>query len=247
MKFLFTVRKRVLFTILAFMNVFLLSTSLVTSSTEAYYSDSEQWDSVIQAGTWRDKSNLQFTTNLQQHVNSCKPVKITTGITNKGFSMIGTTEYEVYYAEDQQSNQKVAEGIIEKMKTNSTLNLTHQADKPGTYTFKIFQRPGYQENDESRSVVWSEKINVTCMDKSTEEKATVEEVEETSVPIDNEGSEQENTSNEEHETETIGQEQQEQQEQVEEEQQVQEVHEVPEAQVDEQKQNIQEEQDERRE
>ncbi|WP_158318949.1 amyloid fiber anchoring/assembly protein TapA [Robertmurraya kyonggiensis] len=223
MKSLFTARKRFLLTIFVFVYVFLLTSSLVTSSTKAYYSDSEQWDSVIQVGTWWDKSDLQFTTNYQKSVVSCTPVTITAGIVNKGFSMIGTTEYEVHYADSLQPNQKIAEGIIEKMKSNSTLNLTYQADKPGFYTFKIIQRPGYQENYESRSVVWSEKIQVTCIDKSTEEEATPEkEVQK--------GTEQQTPTNEEQkeqEVEEIAQEQQE----IVEEQEAEEVQEVQEAEV----------------
>lgn len=234
MKHLFNGRKRfILVTILAFVYVFLLTTSLVTSRTEAYYSDSEQWDSVIQVGTWWDKSDLQFTTNYQKNVVSCTPVTIKAGIVNKGFSMIGTTEYEVHYADSLRPNQKIAEGIIEEVKSNSTLNLTYQADKPGFYTFKVFQRPGYQENYESRSVVWSEKIQVTCIDKSAEGEVTPEkEVQE--------GTEQQTPTNEEQEVEEIAQEQQE----IVEEQEVHEVQEVQEEQIGDQGQRIQEEQDE---
>lgn len=240
MKRLFNVRKRyILVILLAFVYVFLLSTSLVTSRTEAYYSDSEQWDSVIQVGTWWDKSDLQFTTNYPKNVVSCTPVTIKAGIVNKGFSMIGTTEYEVHYADSLQPNQKISEGIIEKMKSNSSLNLTYQADKPGFYTFKIIQRPGYQENYESRSVVWSEKIQVTCIDKSTEEEATPEkEVEE--------GTEQQTPTNEEQKEQEVEEIAQEEQEIVEEQkvQEEQEAEEVLEEQVGYQGQHIQEEQDE---
>ncbi|WP_449621110.1 amyloid fiber anchoring/assembly protein TapA [Robertmurraya sp. Marseille-Q9965] len=255
MKFLFTFRKRFLFTIVAIVFVFLLTTSLVTSSTEAYYIDSEQWDSVIQVGTWWDKSDLQFTTE-QQSVVSCTPVEITAGITNKGFSMIGTSEYEVYYSNSAPSTQvgeKVAQGVIAKMETNSGFDLSYIAEKSGTYTFKIFQRPGYQENYETRAVVWSEKINVSCIDKTSEAEPTAEEK-------PKEGTEQQNPPNVDLETEPMHQEQQEpieeQQEPIEEQQEPieeqhvqgeQEVPEVPEAQViqeDDQEQDIQEEQDE---
>ncbi|RTR27581.1 amyloid fiber anchoring/assembly protein TapA [Robertmurraya yapensis] len=249
MKHLFNVRKMfILVILLAFVYVFLLTTSLVTSRTEAYYSDSEQWDSVIQVGTWWDKSDLQFTTNYPKNVVSCTPVTIKAGIVNKGFSMIGTTEYEVHYADSLQPNQKIAEGIIEEVKSNSTLNLTYQADKPGFYTFKVFQRPGYQENYESRSVVWSEKIQVTCIDKSAEGEATpekgVQEGIEQQIPTNEEQKEQI-----EQEVEEIAQEQQEIVEEQEvkeeqEEQKVQEAEEVLEEQVGDQGQHIQEEQDE---
>ncbi|MFS0861524.1 amyloid fiber anchoring/assembly protein TapA [Fredinandcohnia sp. 179-A 10B2 NHS] len=188
--------------IIACIYFFLFFMSIITSSTEAYFTDSQTWSSEIKVGTWWDKSDLNFTSNNPQNITSCTQVDITAEIENRGFTMIGTTEYEVYYSEAlhlNETGEKIYEGIIDPIGANSTLHLAYQADKPGYYAFKFFQRPGYNQNYDLRSEVWSGEIMVTCIkeeepqqevnDESsnieiTEEKEQVEENAEITSEID---------------------------------------------------------------
>ncbi|WP_078378989.1 amyloid fiber anchoring/assembly protein TapA [Sutcliffiella halmapala] len=167
--------------------VSLISLSLLTSGTLAYFSDSSKANTVIStAPDWWDKSKLVFPDKGTQVVLSCPPIEISVGIKNEGLSMSQPTEYEVFYAKlttngnPSKYGDKIAEDQIYPIKEGKTSTLTFSAEEEGWYVFKALQRPGFENDYEDRKEIWSEKVKVQCKeDKKVEEevKGIEEEVE----------------------------------------------------------------------
>jgi YqxM protein len=175
--------------------------SYLTSDTLAYYNDTEKDNFVIQAGTWWDESVLSFTEEGPQSFEVEAASDIVVTLKNSGFTMIGVTEYEVYYSESddpKQTGKIVASGEISPIQQNDTYNLTYHAEKEGTYIFKVYQRPGFQDNYEERKEIWSEVINMKFIEAQTEEEET-EENSEPAEPATEEVTVPEETSEEEQE------------------------------------------------
>jgi YqxM protein len=173
----------------------IISASILTSSTSASFSDTEKNNKVIQAGTWWDESKLSFLGKSTENMKVCPPTDISVEIKNSGFTMVGPTEYEVYYSENgnpKQTGEKIAEGQIQPIKENGTYTLSYPTDLEGSFMFKAYQRPGYGDNYEVRQEFWSNKIMVNCeaaKEEKTEEKDTSKEQQE--VESDNQVEEQE--------------------------------------------------------
>ncbi len=142
--------------------------SYLSTGTGAYFINSNLEKQVIQAGTWWDGSKLVFTGKPTQNNKACPPLDITVEIKNKGFGMIEPTTYEVYYSENgnpKKQGEKVAEDTINPIGEGKVTTLSFQAEEVGSYMFKALQRPGYEENYESRNEIWSEKVMVKCIEK----------------------------------------------------------------------------------
>ncbi|KUP04429.1 hypothetical protein Q75_15685 [Bacillus coahuilensis p1.1.43] len=145
--------------------VMIFTVSYLTSNTTAYFSDSSNETLSIQAGTWFDGSNLQVGSHNGETIAACPQEELQVVVKNTGFSMTGPTEYEIYYSTDGEPNQngeKVEEGQIQPIEQNGSITLSYQASADGAYMFKVYQRPGYGENDEGRTEIWSSKIVVSC-------------------------------------------------------------------------------------
>jgi YqxM protein len=187
----------------------MISASILTSSTSASFSDTETNNKVIQAGTWWDESKLSFLGKNTENLKVCPPTDISIEIKNSGFTMIGPTEYEIYYSENgnpKQTGKKIAEGQIQPIEENGTYTLSYSTDDlEGSFMFKAYQRPGYEDNYEGRQEFWSHKIMVNCKaakkekeENNSKEKQEVEsdnqvEDQEQSVtePVDNKNEEKE--------------------------------------------------------
>lgn len=141
------------------------SFSLITSNTSASFSDKKLDTFAIQAGTWWDKSDLEFIGRNTQNIKQCPPTEISVEIINKGFTMTDATTYEVYYSEKNDPNpkkpgEKIYSGELAPIIKGKKEKLTFRAEKEGSYLFKAYQREGYQgENKE----IWSEKVMVQCI------------------------------------------------------------------------------------
>ncbi|WP_416314003.1 amyloid fiber anchoring/assembly protein TapA [Rossellomorea sp. FS2] len=176
--------------------VFALICQSIQGQTGAYFNDREELQGSITAAIWEkeddwDKSSLKFTGSSDQKVKGCPPIKISAPIMNKGETMQGTTEYEVYFAlkGNPKMGQKVYEGLINPLKKNQTVYLTYMARETGVYKFRALQRPGHGNNNEDRHELWSESITIDCVKantsekgKAVEEKAPIIEEEQTNPP-----------------------------------------------------------------
>jgi YqxM protein len=184
-----------LFQIVAIWYAVLISASILTSNTSASFSDTVKDNKRIQAGTWWDGSRLGFLGKNTENLKVCPPTEISVEIKNSSFTMIGPTEYEIYYSENgnpKQKGKKIAEGQIQPIEENGTYKLSYPTDLEGSFMFKAYQRPGYEENYEGRQEFWSNKIMVNCeaaKEKETEEKDTSKEQQE--VESDNQVEDQE--------------------------------------------------------
>ncbi|GGB45398.1 amyloid fiber anchoring/assembly protein TapA [Virgibacillus dakarensis] len=166
--------------------VFYLATfsfSYLISGTGAYFNDGKTDKHVIQAGEWWDQSELEFIGKPTQNVKACPPTDISVQIKNNGFTMIGPTEYEIYYSENgnpKNNGEKIAAGSIDPIKEGGITTLSFHAEKVGSYTFKALQRPGYKNDEKSRHEIWSEKVMVKCMEKAEEDKQDERNIEDKS-------------------------------------------------------------------
>lgn len=161
--------------------VAIISLSLLTSGTVAYFNTSSKVNATISAGKWWDDSDLTFVTG-NQNIKACAPIEIEVELKNSGEDMAGTTKFEVYYVEqgnpENKHGEKVGEGTVEEIKGGKTAKLTFDAKDNGFYKFKVFQRPEYQGNGSLE--IWSHMIHVNCNAASS------------NVEIDNNDKHQEN-------------------------------------------------------
>ncbi|WP_245183492.1 amyloid fiber anchoring/assembly protein TapA [Lentibacillus salicampi] len=136
----------------------------LTSGTGAYFNSQSNDKQVIQAGTWWDGSELVFPGSNTQNIKACPPEKIAVDIKNKGFSMIQSSDYEVYYVKNGNpgnNGRKIANGTIEPIKEGETISLIFEADQVGSYMLKVSQHPEYNGDNQDP---WSEKIMVKCIE-----------------------------------------------------------------------------------
>ncbi|QGH34071.1 amyloid fiber anchoring/assembly protein TapA [Gracilibacillus salitolerans] len=149
----------------------LISISQLTSSTSAFFNHTKAVSISIPTGSWWDGSDLLFIGKGNQNLNdACPPVEFSVEIKNTGYSMIASTNYEVFYIENgnPENGEKISEGTLEPIKAGAVETITHQAEEEGFYTVKAFQQPNYEgETDE---VIWSEKIKVKCPEKEKEKQ-----------------------------------------------------------------------------
>ncbi|MEN1966941.1 amyloid fiber anchoring/assembly protein TapA [Lentibacillus sp. N15] len=161
--------------LMAVFYLIIFTSSYLTSGTKAYFNNQAMDKPVIQVGEWWDQSDLDFTGKSPQKVKSCSPTNITVQLKNNGFTMIGTTEYEVYYTKKgnpRKDGKEVTKGSINPIKEGETTSLSIHVKNPGSYIFKVFQRPGYKDNDDSRHAIWSKTVTVKCVEDKMEEKQT---------------------------------------------------------------------------
>ncbi|WP_188454453.1 amyloid fiber anchoring/assembly protein TapA [Virgibacillus oceani] len=166
--------------------------SYLSSGTGAYFINSNSEKQVIEAGSWWDGSDLVFTGKPTQTIKACPPVEISVGIKNKGFGMIGSTEYEVYYSENgnpKNQGTKIAEGSIDPIDAGATDTLTYKAEKIGSYMFKAKQRSDYE--GDGKKIIWSEKVMVKCIEKLEEEPAEADKHENAEEKQSEQGNEEE--------------------------------------------------------
>ncbi|MDL4838938.1 amyloid fiber anchoring/assembly protein TapA [Aquibacillus rhizosphaerae] len=159
--------------IVAIWYITLVSAAVLTSSTGAYFNETNKVGTTVQVGTWWDGSDLEFTGIPTQNVKSCPQTEISVELKNNGFTMIDSTDYEIYYVENgnpKQNGVKIAEGSLVLIKAGEVTSLTYDADKEGSYMFKAYQVPGYNDDYESRQEIWSEKVMVKCLKVETKEK-----------------------------------------------------------------------------
>ncbi|WP_102026499.1 amyloid fiber anchoring/assembly protein TapA [Salirhabdus sp. Marseille-P4669] len=186
--------------------------SYLTSGTGAYFVASTEGNIHLLAGEWWDSSELIFTKpNNGTEVNNktCTPIDISAEIQNIGSDMIGPTTYEVYFSENKEPKnhgEKIAEGEIAPLSKGEKLTLTYNAAGPGDYRFKVLQRPGFNNDYETREEIWSHKIKVKCNgNQTTNDETTVEtndtEEEKPQVDETNENNQQTNPSTNEQTTE----------------------------------------------
>ncbi|SFM23357.1 YqxM protein [Gracilibacillus orientalis] len=158
----------------------LVSVSLLTSNTSAFFNNTRAVSVSIPTGSWWDGSDLTFIGNGNQNLNdACPPVKFSVELKNNGYSMISSTNYEVFYIENgnPKNGEKIAEGTIEPIKAGDVATLSYQAEDEGFYAVKAFQHPEYE--GEAEKVIWSEKIKVKCpkKEKNIEKEKQSDDVE----------------------------------------------------------------------
>ncbi|WP_096188400.1 amyloid fiber anchoring/assembly protein TapA [Evansella halocellulosilytica] len=196
-------RKLVIFAqILAIWYATVVSASLLTSETVAYFSSHSQTNGIISSAEyWWDKSELQFTGKKTQNVKACAPEEISVEIKNIGLDMANITEFEVYYVEsgnpENPHGEKVGDGVIEALSQNEAVHITFMAEEGGFYTFKAFQRPGFNDDYDERQEIWSEMVHLNC--NAAKEEIEVQEENQVINKNQNESDEvdgEENKSNE---------------------------------------------------
>ncbi|WP_026672923.1 amyloid fiber anchoring/assembly protein TapA [Alkalihalobacterium bogoriense] len=177
--------------ILAIWYASILSLSLVTSDTVAYFNDPKKTSFSIQSGTWWDGSKLTFVKHNTENIKSCEPNSITAQIKNEGFDMMDATEYEVVYwptdnRNPQHKGDVIYEGVIDPIGKNEIVTLQFEAEKEGSYKFKAYQRPGFNDNYDTREAIWSHKIMMNCKGKQEKEANSdvAEEVEESKEEVE---------------------------------------------------------------
>jgi len=152
----------------------LIIVGTLTSNTFAYLSDSDSTNISISSGSWWDGSDLAFMGKKEtENIKKCDPIEIRIDLENKGSSMIGTTEYEVYFVDNgnpKENGSRVAEGVIQPIESGKTVTLTYLTEENGSYIFKVFQRPGYNDNYEERKELWSKKFMINCNASMTEKE-----------------------------------------------------------------------------
>lgn len=160
-----------------------LSVSLVTTNTAAYFSDKNTATTEITtAPYWWDKSELKFIGKNTQNVKECALHEISVEIKNIGSDMTGETEYEVLYTDkgnpSNPHGQKVAEGKFGPLSENEIFELSHEAQEDGFYKFKAFQRDGFKDNYDKRVEIWSEKVHLNCNAAKKADEEVEEETDE---------------------------------------------------------------------
>ncbi|WP_047980848.1 amyloid fiber anchoring/assembly protein TapA [Ornithinibacillus contaminans] len=153
----------------------LVSISLLTSTTVAYYSqDSQVSTTIATASDWYDKSELAFVRKNTEVIHSCPQVDLSVTIKNNKETMTSSTKYEIYYSEQEGNpekfGQKIAEGKIAPLQSGESTDLVFKAEKEGWYQFKAYQRIGFNNNYEDVSQIWSHKIKVQCSGNQNAEK-----------------------------------------------------------------------------
>ncbi|MCT2534618.1 amyloid fiber anchoring/assembly protein TapA [Aquibacillus koreensis] len=149
----------------------MVSFSVLTSSTGAFFNETKEAQTVIQAGTWWDKSDLEFIGIPTQNVKACPNVAIAVELQNKGFAMTDSTRYEVFYEENGQpriNGEKIAEGVIGPMGAGEIIELTYDVVEEGSYIFKAYQVEGYEGSD---PIIWSEKVMDKCLNENANDDA----------------------------------------------------------------------------
>jgi len=147
--------------------VLIFSMGYLTSETMASFSSSSEITVKVKAGEWWDGSKLAFIGKGNQNEKVCPSTEISVKIQNTGFTMIGSTTYEVYYIENgnPKNGKLVKEGVLEPLEKDEIISLSHIAEQEGFYMFKAYQREGYIGKKE---VIWSEKVKVKCKENTEE-------------------------------------------------------------------------------
>lgn len=141
--------------------------NLSTSNTNAFFTDQATSQSTFEAGTWWDKSSLEFENNFGGDCN-----EIYSFIKNGGSgNMAIESKYYVYFSPSgnpvnpQGINGQLvfSEGIIPKMSAKGTpVMLTYKPLYPGFYKFVAFQHPN--KPGENGNVLSLNGISVTFSD-----------------------------------------------------------------------------------
>ncbi|SET08970.1 TasA anchoring/assembly protein [Oceanobacillus limi] len=193
----FKKKKKLVFIIklIVFTYIVVFGFSYISSGTGAYFNTINNDKFSIQAGTWWDGSDLEFTGVPNQNVKACPEIEISVQLINNGFSMIGPSDYKLYYVENgnpKQNGEEIKNGTLNPIEAGEYFNLTHVIDAEGVYSFQVSQRPGYEGDSESE--IWSEKVMVKCKENDKEEEES--DKQDDSVEETNENEEDENESDE---------------------------------------------------
>ncbi|WP_407271279.1 amyloid fiber anchoring/assembly protein TapA [Radiobacillus sp. PE A8.2] len=150
--------------------------SLLSSNTSAYYGSTSKVNAVvISSDDWYDYSFLQLVKNGTVSLDGCSDNGISVEIMNVGSDMTRSSSYEVYFSNnDEGVGDKITSGSIEPMKNGEKVKLMYEGDQAGAYTFKIFQRTGFENKDEEQAFIWSEKIKICTVEENVAEESLTE-------------------------------------------------------------------------
>lgn len=184
--------------VLAICYISVFTLGYLASGTGAYFVSSQENEQVIQAGTWWDGSELAFVGKPTVDEKACPAMNVSVELKNKGFSMTGTTTYEVFFSETgnpQKTGKKVASGEIKTLEKGEKVSLTYTAEKEGFYVFKALQHPLYGEETEKPLEVWSKKVNAKCKEKKVKEESDKEVEQKKDEDISTEDNKKEESNN----------------------------------------------------
>src|SRR5690606_16332531 len=123
----------------------IFSFKYVTSSTSAYFTDSNNVNFKLTAGTWQENDNsmLEFPENANDNLKAC-PAIIEVIIKNKSENdMLSPSKYKIYFTDEKGNPEKhgveISSGDIPKLKSNQEVLLQFQTEKEGFYQFYALQ------------------------------------------------------------------------------------------------------------
>ncbi len=92
--------------------------SLLSFSTEAKFLNKANDSFSLQAGHWWDGSSLAFLAQPNAELQACPQPQLSFFITNKGFTMLDTTTYQLYHSiadSPSENGDVIEEGTIPRL------------------------------------------------------------------------------------------------------------------------------------
>jgi len=152
---------------LAVWYLFIGISTILSGQTNAYFSDQDRVNGIIQAGEWETESSCAENgkhgdwdcSSLKFIGSKFDGEKISATIENTGEDMKSGGKYEIYYSE--KGNPKQGERLVrtltfKALKNGEKLELTFTPELNGVYMFKAYQHEDHPGGGE----LWSGEINV---------------------------------------------------------------------------------------